>query len=589
MSKSNSNQDSTHKQIYLIIFAVIACILLITTCGASIYNAVENNAWSLSFEHYITGQAVSLREAPVQHPRAVLWLARDALSHNDPSRAEVLVSALAKNGNAEALTILGDVYAVKGQFSAAVVAWSRAGDYASLISAASDARNAKKLDDALLALRAAYSINPEACADSLASFLLDSINDSVGAKNLLETVVRQFPKSANQADWCYLLGRVYTKEKQYSEADMWYGRAVDLDPLSQSYWIIRANAARDSGNYSLALDIYTKALQQFPDYASIDYEMAWAYKLAGSPDEGLAAINKAIELADPANGWYEVRAGQIYESDNRLDEALQAYQAAQAIDPGTGTAYLLSFYRYTLKDIDGAILVLKQAIASYPLATQQTSWMLQLAGMYRDNSSWQEAKTAYQELLTLDPGNVDAHVGLGWTNYLEGDGVAAAQVEFQKAIDADSERADGYYAMGQVLAREKRYTDADVWYAQAIERAPDNSSWWVERGNNARSAGNLDEAISIYSQAIERFPNFAYGYYELAWAYKMKEDKNNAIQAIEKSLAVISTPAEWYYVRAGQIYEWAGENDQAITEYRNALNVNPENSSAQQGLTRLGQ
>jgi tetratricopeptide (TPR) repeat protein len=589
MSKITSNQNLTHNRFYLLILCVIACILLVATCGTSFFRVVENNAWSLSFEQYSMGHGVFPQIAPDQHPRAVLWLARDALSKGDPQRAQTLVAQQATSGSHEALTILGDAYSIQGQFSAAVEAWTQAGDDASLLQAAADAKTAKEFDNALVALLAAYSINPEAAASPLASFLLDVKNDTEQAANMLQITVQQFPQSANQADWCYQLGRVYTKEKQYSEADKWYGLAVQHAPKTQFYWIVWANAARDSGDYAHALTIYAQALKQFPGYAQVYYEAAWAYKLAGSPDEALQVINQAISLADPPNAYYEVRAGQIYESTNNLDKALQAYQAAQSIDPGTGTAYLISYYRYTLKDIDGTISTLKQAISTYPLATQQVSWMLQLAGIYRDKSSWEEAKAAYQDLLTKDPNNADGYVGLGWTYYLEGEGLAAAQEQFQKAIDANISSSAGYYAMGQVLVREQRFSEADSWYAKAIERSPDNSSLWVERGNAARSAGNLDDAITLYGQAIQHFPNFAYGYYELAWAYKLKEDKSNAIQAIESAITYMSTPSEWYYVRAGQIYEWAGQNEQAIAAYRSALTLNSENSSAQQGLTRLGQ
>ena len=345
--------------------------------------------------------------------------------------------------------------------------------------------------------------------------------------------------------------------------------------------------ARDNGGLSHALDLYAQAAEQFPGYAPIYYEMAWAYKLAGSNTDAIQTIEKTIQLMDPLNASYEVRAGKIFENAGRMDEALQAYRAAQSIDPGSGTSSLISYYRYTLKDSNGAISVLKQAIIDYPSVTQHTSWMLQLAGMYRDASSWSDAKVVYQKILAQDPKNMDAHIGLGWVDYSAGEGISAAQAEFQQAINVAPERGEGYLATGEVLVREKRYSEADNWFAEAIKRAPATSGWWVERGNAARSAGNLNGAIEIYNQAIQQFQNFASAYYELAWAYRLNNDKNDSIQAIENAIGCVPTPSEWYYVRAGQIYEWAEIKDQAIIEYREALKLNPDNTSAQQGLSRL--
>ena len=587
MSEANSIQESNHKLIFSLLLPVIACILLVVTCGASLYHGAVNNVWSLEFEKYIMERAVSFQPAPTQHPRAVLWLARDALVHNDPVKAQTLVSNLANSGDKDALVILGDSFAAQGQFSTAVNAWKNAGAFASLSSAAKTAKSAGRLDNALLALRAAYSLNPEAGTDSLATFLLDSKKDLQGATILLLTSIQQFPNSANQAVWCSLLARAYTKEKQYTEADNWYAQAIAFDPKNKSYWISRANVARDNGGLSHALDLYAQAAEQFPGYAPIYYEMAWAYKLAGSNTDAIQTIEKTIQLMDPLNASYEVRAGKIFENAGRMDEALQAYRAAQSIDPGSGTSSLISYYRYTLKDSNGAISVLKQAIIDYPSVTQHTSWMLQLAGMYRDASSWSDAKVVYQKILAQDPKNMDAHIGLGWVDYSAGEGISAAQAEFQQAINVAPERGEGYLATGEVLVREKRYSEADNWFAEAIKRAPATSGWWVERGNAARSAGNLNGAIEIYNQAIQQFQNFASAYYELAWAYRLNNDKNDSIQAIENAIGCVPTPSEWYYVRAGQIYEWAEIKDQAIIEYREALKLNPDNTSAQQGLSRL--
>lgn len=394
----------------------IACVLIIITCEPSLYRAIINNSWSLNFVHYAVQQEVLLLPAPTQHPRAPFWLARDALVHNDPAGAKELMLVLANDGNEEALTLLGDAYAVQEQFRAAVIAWSQAGAYNSLIAAASEAKGANRPGDALFALEAAFSITPEKAASPLATLLLDSKEEPDKVLTLLRNVIEQYPNSVYQADWNYLMGRFYTKEKQYDEADIWFTRAIALNPKSQWYWIYKANSVRESGELNRALNLYTQALTQFPDFPQIYYEMAWAYHLAGSKGEAIQTIEKAIQLMNPSNVWYEVRAGQLYLDDNRLDDALKAYQSAQSIDPGNSTAY-----------------------------------------------------------------------------------------------------------------------------------------------------------------------------YELAWLYRLNNDKDQSIEAIESALAMMSTPSEWYYVRAGQIYEWAATKDQAIAAYREALKINSSNSSALDGLKRLGQ
>jgi len=535
------------------------------------------------------GKNISLKTAPDHHPRVVYWLARAALTENDPGLAQAIIFPLAESGDAEALSILGSVYALQGQFGEAVSLWTQVGAYNYLISAAVEAKVANRLDDALLAFQAAFSIDSEEGAIPLAIFLLDSMNNPERSQIIILEAIQQHPNSVNEAAWCYLMGRIFYKEKNYIEADNWFARAITLRQDNKIYWITRANSVRDGGNLTHSFELYSQAIKQFPNYAPIYYELAWAYKLAGAGKESILAIEKAIRLKNPTDVNYEIRAGQVYENFGFLDKALNAYQLSQSIDPGIGTAPLVAYYRNSLKDNEKAISTLKQAITTYPEVTQQIGWMLQLAGMYSDKQLWSDATAVYQQVLEQDPLNIDALIGLGWAHYHNGGGLSVAQEEFQKAINAAPEDGEGYHAIGQLLAREKRYLEADKWFTEAIERSPEIPGWWVERGNSLRSAGSLEQAFHIYIQAIERFPNFASGYYELAWAYRLNNDKDQSIRAIENAIGIIATPNEWYYVRAGNIYEWVGSKEQAITAYNDALKLNPTNTSALDGLLRLNQ
>ena len=57
--------------------------------------------------------------------------------------------------------------------------------------------------------------------------------------------------------------------------------------------------------------------------------------------------------------------------------------------------------------------------------------------------------------------------------------------------------------------------------------------------------------------------------------------------AVQQSLALMEPPDPWFYVRAGDIYEWAGETEKALTAYQYAVTLDSTNSSALQGIQRL--
>ncbi|MGA9398161.1 MAG: tetratricopeptide repeat protein [Anaerolineaceae bacterium] len=393
---------------------VLGGILLTFLFGKGIVQSIENNLWSVQFARHLMAHAGPLAAAPIQHPWAVIWLARDALERQDPQLAEELVAPLAAAGNKDALVVLADALSSQGEFSEAVVYWEKVGEFKLLIKAADLARNDGRLEDALLAYRAAYQIDQEAGTIPLTSFL-------------------------------------------------------------------------------------------------------WSFC-------------------------------------NNQDEAEK---------------------------------VLRDALDSYSHSGQRSSWLLVLGRYLRQQSIWDESEKYLLDLVREVPHNWQAFIELGWVYYQRGDDLEVAMSAFKRVNIIDPTRGEGFLAMGQVYAREKQYQKADEYFVRAIELNPQVWNWWITRANALRESGNLSSALVIYQQALELFPDRAPIYYEMAWAYRLMESKSEAIQAIEQALALSASPFEWYYIRAGQIFEWAGEPDKAIAAYRAAIQINPGNANAQAALKRL--
>jgi len=231
---------------------------------------------------------------------------------------------------------------------------------------------------------------------------------------------------------------------------------------------------------------------------------------------------------------------------------------------------------------------------SNALAAFKTAWAiapkngaLPLIEYLREQKRFDEAVEVCQIALVKNKNDWRLYLGLGWVYYERGDGMESAIAEFQKAFAIDETRGDGYFAVAQVLTLEQRYFEADHWYRLAIERNTEYRRRYIARGNNMRSAGNFDFALSIYREAARRFPDFSVVYHQMSWAYRLNEQPKEALDSIEKALALMDPPNERYYTRAGQIYEWQGETDRALDAYLSALAINPDYKSAQRGASRL--
>jgi eukaryotic-like serine/threonine-protein kinase len=101
--------------------------------------------------------------------------------------------------------------------------------------------------------------------------------------------------------------------------------------------------------------------------------------------------------------------------------------------------------------------------------------------------------------------------------------------------------------------------------------------------------GNLDQAVSALTTAVNTDPQFALGYAALGEAYRLKYqlDKNPkwtelALTDGTKATALNdSLPSAW--VTLGRIHDATGKNDLALTEFEKALKLDPRNADALTG------
>jgi tetratricopeptide (TPR) repeat protein len=351
---------------------------------------------------------------------------------------------------------------------------------------------------------------------------------------------------------------------------------------STEYAIANIWLAQDAlagGNAQLALDLVEPLVLQDDTFAL--HVKAEALEQQGN-------YVSAVETLSQARDYNLLIAlGNELTVANDQADALAAFIAAQAIDPEAGTVQLADFLINEKKDLPGAESILKNALLAFPTSDKRLSWYRRLGDDLRDQQRLDEAAEVYKAALGEYPKDWALHIGLGWTYYDRGDGVQKAMDEFQKAIAVDETDGHGYFAIAQVLTRERRFSDADPWYVQAIARGKDNAWWYVARANNARTAGGIDRALSIYQGTIELFPDYSIAYYEMALAFQMDNQPQKAISSIEKAISLMKPADASYYALAGGIYEWTGDSVRALKAYQQVLKIDPDNSTALNAISRL--
>jgi len=132
--------------------------------------------------------------------------------------------------------------------------------------------------------------------------------------------------------------------------------------------------------------------------------------------------------------------------------------------------------------------------------------------------------------------------------------------------------------------------------AQIAEKQPQKLAQFQDNGNSERSQlvqqandllnkGDLTGAEKILRSLIKRYPEDAFGHFQLGNVLRRQKQHEDAIKSYQEALRLKPKYALAYNA-IGVVYAMQDRWDDAIAEYRKALEINPNYAEA---MTNLGQ
>jgi tetratricopeptide (TPR) repeat protein len=148
---------------------------------------------------------------------------------------------------------------------------------------------------------------------------------------------------------------------------------------------------------------------------------------------------------------------------------------------------------------------------------------------------------------------------------------------------------DHCFQMGDAVAAIRACT-AIIQSDQASRASPDGvAAAYDARANADRRAGQLDQAIADYTQAIALYSDKEstyLAYVNRGGAYEREGRHTDAIADYNSAITIGPDQPPAYLGRALS-YEALGQREEAIADYRTALKILPSLKAAQDGLRRL--
>jgi TolA-binding protein len=150
-----------------------------------------------------------------------------------------------------------------------------------------------------------------------------------------------------------------------------------------------------------------------------------------------------------------------------------------------------------------------EAIAAYrAIMTKAPSLSvinLQIAAAYRNKKEYDNAITAYNELLKTDPANDKAIVGIGMTNLEKGD-LKAAEDTLTKAAAGPKPTREVFYNLGEVKFSQGKTEDAATWYQKASDVDPSWGKPIFKLALVSLNKGDKDGTIKMMEKVMSADP-----------------------------------------------------------------------------------
>jgi tetratricopeptide (TPR) repeat protein len=280
------------------------------------------------------------------------------------------------------------------------------------------------------------------------------------AREEVATELKMFPKSN---DVVFQLGQLEFTEKNYKQAEAAFQALLQANDPRGLPGIMESKVAQSQ--WDQAIQIAQNQLKQAPDRADYRLSLAKIYFRAGRYGEAASQYQMLIDKNPKIADLY-VRLGESKGNGNDLNGAIEAFRKAKEIDPAN---YLP---------------------------------VLELALLYNRTGRDEEARKTYEEVIKLQPDNVEALNNL-------------AYIKADNGVDLDQALA---YAQ---RAQQKRPNDPNVIDTLALIYIHKNLT---------------DDSLRMLRDLVSKTPNNATFHLHLALALYQKGDRPEAKKELETAL-----------------------------------------------------
>ena len=403
------------------------------------------------------------------------------------------------------------------------------------------------------------------------------------------------------------LGDIFKIFNRTPNALSFYQKAQLLEPNNKEIHLKLARTYEQLNDYATSLKEYSKALDSSSENEDIlsSLERIWQKKVDENPKDAEAHSNLGVvyqkqkryleamaeyqkaEVLNPHNVNTKINIATLYQEQKKYDAALNAYNAILQIQPQN--ANIIVSKAQCLKELRRN----EDAIASYKLALnidpKNVAAKAQLFDLLKDTMPVEEVLNFLYKNVQNSPMDANSYYEFAYELH-KANKIDDAIVYYLQTIKLDNKKIDAYINLSQAYRQKKDYNDAYGIIQKAKQLEPENELVKKQYelvakefatnnyniASNAFQSGNYQKAITEYSKIIPATADSLLG---IAASYQSLKDNVQAITYYKKAMELAPQNSDIPFYIAS-IYVNENQIEKAKEYVEIALSKNKLNTQA---------
>lgn len=457
---------------------------------------------------------------------------------------------------------------------------------------------------ALQKFEAALKLNPgEAEAFYYAGTIYLRMNQIEQGVQYLERSVQLAPENVRLR---FVLAETYGRLRLVDKAIEEYRAVVGMAPntpegreAEKRSRILVGKRYGEQGDFERALQIFSSVLAEYPDDITVLLDAGLANLLLNRLDNAQSILERVV-LLQPDNGLAHSYLADVYDRKGALEQAAQHYRrVVELLAPDTPPVRAAQL-KLTL--IEGLRNLNQQPVEAARLFEEALKIdprnrvaRLNLATAYRGMGELAKSEQLLQDILTENPGDLDARLRLGALRVEEKKwGAAARELEEVMSRGRGSPQArqaaeflGTLYASEQGKEIQARILEERInHYRAAVKENPDNVEAWNELSLIYLSQRRRLEAIDAFQNVVRLQPKNGRAYIALGDLYDETADYTQSIAAYTRALELAGDERTKDLIRRQLVMSLAkksfdeGRLDLAKAQFKSLVKKDPDHAIA---------